>query len=134
MADYYLPEKIKNDPAWIGREKFCLNQTILDIESEEKRSERKARIGNGYPDENPNALPAQWMIKDDFKNSGDNAKKKPIVTAEDAVCNETNSKNMKNNFVEADGRLYVLTHGVYLNASNDELVKKIEKLKYIAVL
>lgn len=129
MAHYYLPLNIRDDPAWICRERFIMPKGFTLTESEEKELEKKSIAGIGYPEPPTNVKPAGWMIKDDQANSGRDVQKNRALVVEDHSDNELENENMNNSLIEDGDRLYVLTHGSYLTVMGDDLVIRQRKIE-----
>lgn len=123
MAKYYLPADIKDDPAWICRERFALPMTLTDPDSLEEGEEEKAKTGTGYPDGHLSPQPDPWMLKD---HSVDESVLKPSVVVEDPE-DDTGSDGNDHACVEEGDRLYILTHGSYLTLQNERLIVKKQK-------
>lgn len=124
MANYYLPLKIKNDPAWICRERFRPPRATEDAEHEQDALKKQAWTGNGYPEDGPLARPAQWMIKSSPVNHEEKRIPSPILEEEEPA-----DINPSNTCIEYDDRLCVLTHGGYLTLMNQELVIRKRKVE-----
>lgn len=121
LAKSILPLKIKDDPAWICRERFNVPKTISDIENYEEEISRKVKSENGYPIENTTNNDPRGLIKDNF------SEEKSIIIEDPDTIDSESEKNIRDSIFEIDKRLYVLTHGSYLNAEDDYLVVRKRK-------
>lgn len=125
MGNFYLPPSIKDDPAWICRERFCLPMTIDDLETVEEAEERKTTTTTGYPAENNQTQPAEWMMKDESKVERCNMKSAMVV--EDPSDDGEDNSKYNDTYVEEGDRLYVLTHGSYLTMQDSDIIIKKHK-------
>ena len=121
LAQSVLPSEIKDDPAWICRERFLSSQDINEVESFEEENMRKTKTEDGYPKENLyNYAPAS-LIKDVYDE------KLSVVIEEDDVKEDEKNFDIRNSVFELNSRLFVLTHGSYLTNEGDYLVVKKRK-------
>jgi group II intron reverse transcriptase/maturase/CRISPR-associated endonuclease Cas1 len=126
MAGYYLPHGIRNDPAWICRERLSVVTLPEDGESEQETLHREAVSAGGYPEAQSSVVPGQLMVKGETGRSVRSKKAVPVaVITEEQEGSEDLS--MRDGIIEHNGRLYVLVHGVYLSANEDALVIKKKK-------
>lgn len=122
-ATFYLPSLIRDDPAWICRERFTVQQPIENLETEEAAAEREAKTGSGYPKEEGNSSPPGWMVKGISGNVEKETNTISSIVLNDMTDrNEPLQDNTKDTLFEENGRLYVLTHGSYLTLSGQDLV------------
>lgn len=116
-----LPPKIKDDPAWLCRERFFVNQDIKEIETFEEENLRKAKTENGYPKENLNDYTPAEFIKD-------STDKNLSLVIENTENKEYETEfDIRNSVFELNNRLFVMTHGSYLTNEEDYLVVKKRK-------
>jgi group II intron reverse transcriptase/maturase/CRISPR-associated endonuclease Cas1 len=128
MAGYYLPASVRDDPAWICRERFTLPKTIEELETERETAEREVKTGGGYPREDNRISPHGWMVKDKADGEEERDAKKSSAVIEDWGDEKQSAEgNTKDSLLEEAGRLYVLTHGSYLTVSEHDLVIKKRK-------
>lgn len=118
LAKSYLPLTIKDDPAWICRERFCVSGNVNDVESYEEEVSRKSKTENGYPTENVYCMDPSGLINDE-------ADEKTSVIVEDNEIDPI--RNIRDSVFELDKRLYVMTHGSYLTNEDEFLVVKKRK-------
>lgn len=121
MAQYYLPASLKNDPAWICRERFALPLNAGE-EDEQEALERSARTTGAYPEAAAIVEPLKWMVKGE-SFAPPKTLKKGAAGDEQSNCESgTDIVSMRDGIFEHNCRLYVLTHGVYLSAVGNEIV------------
>lgn len=131
MANYYLPVSVKDDPAWLTRERFCMPGAEGSLENEQEAEQRGAKTGNGYPEHSTTDGNVRGLIKKDTSENEESIKH-PTVVIEDAGEKEETEEdnNNKDSLVEDGDRLYVLTHGSYLTVDGDDLLIKKRKSEF----
>lgn len=130
MATYYLPTTIRDDPAWICRERFCVPGLPEDYETERETLEREDRSAGAYLNSSASGEPMQLMIKGSSSNlrvKHGRSKKVVEESAVDDVTSQPEKITMREGIVEHNSRLYVMTHGVYLTAGEGEIVIRKQK-------
>ncbi len=125
MGNFYLPPAIKDDPAWICRERFCLAASIEDIETLVETEERNASTSTGYPNHHDQGHPGGWLVKNESMQ--DFGEQKPSMVVEDQSDETEDNSKYHGTYIENGDRLYVLTHGCYLTAQDSDLVIKKNK-------
>jgi CRISPR-associated protein Cas1 len=127
MANYYLPLSVRDDPAWICRERFTPAGSIEDMETEKESAEREVKTGSGYPKDNSRIRPGGWMIKGKDIEKEQEGKKQTVVVEDLRDESRSTETNLKDTLLEDSNRLYVLTHGSYLTIEEHELVIRKQK-------
>ncbi|MDA8240440.1 MAG: group II intron reverse transcriptase/maturase [Nitrospiraceae bacterium] len=122
MAEYYLPQNIRGDPAWICRERFYPS-SIEDIESEKESIERAIKTGSGYPQEKTADNIDRWVIEDKPDDKGAN---KTDDEREDATPS-VEDPDLDGAVIKDGDRLYVLSHGSYLSTDDHDIIIKKQK-------
>ncbi len=125
MAHAMLPSTLRDDPAWVGRDRFGSSlqdeQTGGAIVSPAFRE----TASGGYPEDEPDPLPGSWMTKtarDRLAGAGAGA------GAADATADaETDEEGGDPGLIFDDGRLFVLQHGSYVMADGEDLVVRKRK-------
>ncbi len=127
MASYYLPVNVKDDPAWMTRERFLIPGMDCSLESEQEAARREAETGGGYPEHSTHDGNVRGLTKDDTVENKE-CKTHPTMIIDDAGGKEENEEDRcKESLVEDGDRLYVLTHGSYLTVEGDDLLIKKRK-------
>jgi len=132
MAHYYLPVAIREDPAWVCREKFAPTGSMdKNKETEEEAAEREAKTGIGYPEHCTDARPSRYMIKDSSGSKSISIINKPQSVVEVSAGDDEDSEsgNMSDTLIENSARLYVLEHGSYLSSVDDSLIIRRRKIE-----
>lgn len=122
MAQYYLPAAIRNDPAWICRERFTRAAEPEENESEQETLERSDKTTGAYPEMPMHVEPQKWMVKGETLPAPKSLKKKKGSDEPLSEDDQTDMVSLRDGIVEHNNRLYVLTHGVYLTAADNEIV------------
>jgi len=129
MANYYLPVSVKDDPAWLTRERFCMPGTDCYLENDQEAAQRESKAGNGYPERSTTDGNVRGLIKDDTAEAEES--KTPTMVIEDTgEKEEDEGEKSKDSLVEDGDRLYVLTHGSYLTIDGDDLLIKKRKAEF----
>lgn len=126
MAGYYLPHGIRNDPAWICRERLSVVTLPEDGENEQETLHREAVSAGSYPEAQAPAIPGELMVKGETSRSVRGKKTAPVVVITEEQVG-TDDISLRDGIIEHGGRLYVLVHGVYLAANGNDLVIKKKK-------
>ncbi len=121
LAQSVLPPEIKDDPAWICRERFLAAHSINEVETFEEESLRTAKTENGYPVENIYSNAPSDFIKDTYDE------KLSVVVEEEDIREDEKGFDVRNSVFELNKRLFVLTHGSYLTDECENLVIKKRK-------
>ncbi len=130
MANYYLPVSVKDDPAWLTHERFCVPGMCPTLENEQEAAQREGKTGNGYPEHSTSDGNVRGLIKDSSSDA-ETGNKLPIMVIEDAGEQADNEEDSsKDSLVEDGDRLYVLTHGSYLTVDGDDLLIKKRKTEF----
>ncbi len=120
VANYYLPLTVRDDPAWICRERFSLAHDAEISVREEDTLAVQAVSGSGYPEPGDNSDEAQFLAK---ASDPDIPKIKPSLVIEDPGNDGKEDDDPGDeSIVDETNRLYVLTHGSYITISGDDLV------------
>lgn len=130
IASYYLPVSVKDDPAWLTRERFCMPGTECLQENEHDAARREAQPGNGYPEHSTTDGNVRSLIKDDTSEHEETSHYPTMVIEDAGDTEESEEDNSKDSLVEDGDRLYVLTHGSYLTVDGDDLLIKKRKLEF----
>ncbi|MFB3906041.1 MAG: CRISPR-associated endonuclease Cas1 [Acidobacteriota bacterium] len=122
MALELLPVEIREDPAWICRERFCMPQPELTTEA--TLTPIASALLDVYPEDTtvPRGTPAETGV------TGVQAKGRSTVivgSGSDALAEEQEPQN--DGVLKDRGRLYLLANGSYLSLKNDRLVVKRRK-------
>lgn len=123
LANYYLPRKIKDDPAWIHREKFWPSATQFHHNSGLSKMIHANKIGIGYPEYPQNKPQMPWQADDmytkqDVKIATDN----PNEPNKEEKAHAPEKDEPAKGLFEEGKRLYVLLHGSYLAIENQDLI------------
>lgn len=125
-----LPPAIRDDPAWICRERFCLAQ------EEEVHAQPSVATGSNppireiYPEGAKHEAVPGWMVKTAEKGEAEKEVSKPVLLVEDPGDDEVSTtESSDHGVVQTSGRLYVLAHGSYLTVADDSLVIKKRKVE-----
>jgi CRISPR-associated protein Cas1 len=114
LAEENLPQELRDDPAWITRERFTANTPDDDAAS-------PLPVHNVYPEEGPPRGPLNWMVKPERPPaSAAGATPTSSVNVQPSVDADTPSERAA--IVEHEGRVYVMTHGAYVTESGGALV------------
>jgi len=95
MANYYLSVNVKDDPAWLTRERFLLPGMDCSLENEQEAAHREAETGCGYPEHSTNDGNVRSLIKEDAAES-EESKKHPTIVIDDAGEKEENEEDISN--------------------------------------
>ena len=125
-----LPPEVRDDPAWICRERFCLPQQEGQQIEVSAQSESNRPVREIYPDgAKHEALPA-WILKGGGRGETVNQVSKPALLVEDPGDEETPMGDPDGSgVVQTPGRLYVLAHGSYLTLVDESLVIRKRKVE-----
>lgn len=124
LGHYYLPETVRDDPAWICRERFAVNRHEEIGEAEEEGEESLQKVVGDYPPKGKRDEAEGWMIR----RAGDDSSAQPPARAtlriDDAEGEpqQPDEDRTPDSVVEHDDRLFVLTHGSYLTSETDDLI------------
>jgi len=124
LGHYYLSEQVRDDPAWICRERFAFKRhdEIVEIEKEGDVVLRKS-LGD-YLHRSKRESAQGWMIKGEDFRDHDNTKRKTTIQFNDSEESgeESEEDRTPDSVVAYSDRLFVLTHGSYLTCEADDLV------------
>ena len=121
LGKFHLPIEIKDDPAWICRERFNVSLNLNDIESYDDEILRKTKTEQEYPQENIYDFTSRDLVKNNFEE------KESIIYEDLKETIEESNKNIRNTVFELNHRLYVMTHGSYLTEDGNDLIIKKNK-------
>lgn len=127
MAHRLLFAKIRDDPAWICRERFSYAYTSM-----QKSIVSDNSIGGlGYPEERTASSDINWMVKGEKPVHTDGIRQPRNCSRKKEESPYFSSSSMsdlqKNGFVSQDGRVFVLVHGAYIGLDGENLVIKRRK-------
>lgn len=125
MAHLYLPPAVRDDPAWICRERFCV-PTIdgEEIDFDTAVSPHLNAALGGYGKTPANWKPPGWMIKSDEKGGDTPTEQPALLIGESPEERNDRPPRASETIVEHADRLYVLAHGGYLGLEDNDLVVK----------
>jgi group II intron reverse transcriptase/maturase len=126
IAHELLPARLRDDPAWICRERFSVAQFDEMKETSEGNLSRLP-VQDIYPEEHESLRPAGWMAKPDL--SAETSRPKPTVVIEDPGEGEDPSEAESLGVVQHAGRLDVMTHGSYVTVHENVLIVKKRKVE-----
>jgi group II intron reverse transcriptase/maturase/CRISPR-associated endonuclease Cas1 len=113
FAEETLPGELRNDPAWLSRERF----TTAEADDAETSTRRVHDI---YPEERSARAPQAWMVKSDDRQTTNTAPPPSAeVRTDDA---EPERDPTSNEIIEHNGRVYVMGHGSYVTEAAGALV------------
>jgi len=122
-ANFYLPAKLRDDPAWICRERFYTNKPSGTVVT--PYAESRVNAGNGYPEIADNAGPVDWLIKDDGAEESLKESKYSAAIGSEDKDHKAEADNHDASIVTYANRLYIFVHGSFLTLSdNDVVIKK----------
>ena len=119
MADETLPKELRNDAAWVARERFTANAPEDDATS-------TPLAHDVYPEERVSGGPVSWMVKRDEPPSSAPAVAQPAPAGVEPQV-DADGLSDRVAIVEHEGRVYVMTHGAYVTESGGALVVKHRK-------
>lgn len=121
MAHDLLPAGMRDDPAWICRERFSL------APPDEMKGLSRLPVHEIYPEDQAALRAGGWMVKSEVP--AEPLPQKASVVIEDHAESEDPSETESLGVVEHAGRLYVMTHGSYITVADDLLVVKRRKVE-----
>jgi len=127
MAHHYLPVQIRDDPAWVCRERFY-SPGIYQIEEDATVTNQLNAVTGGYGRKRRDRAFAPWGAGDEDGANNQPVKKSLTVSENDEEEGEVNSR-LRETIIDQDARLYVLTHGSYLAMECEEIVVKKKKVE-----
>jgi len=125
MAHELLPPQLRDDPAWICRERFSLPAPEEMKESAIGRPSRLP-VHEVYPGEHGPVRPSDWMVKDE--SAVEVQPPKPTLLIEDPG-DEDGVEAEPLGVAEHAGRLYVMAHGSYVTVQDELLIVKKRKVE-----
>ncbi len=124
MAHTYLPPGIRDDPAWICRERFCAPGADDNGEIDEQmKNSILASIG-GYEVSRSRTITQGWMVKAESSLEAETRPAVHLSTGEGSGAASGKEDARPEAIVEYSDRLYVLSHGTFLAMEGEELVVK----------
>jgi len=124
LAALHLPNTLRDNPAWLCRERLSLNTPGDEARSGPQASARAAQPGPGYPEPSPpNAPPGDPPPRTDASGiqASANGSVKDSRSADDRE--QAGEPPVSTEFEDGE-RLYVLNHGTYVTAQDEDLVLK----------
>lgn len=122
MAYNYLPPTIRDDPAWICRERFCVPNG--DDGTDDETEQQVQQVVGGYKFFSSKTSPDGWMVKSGLSGSPDRPDSRKAVLIDGHKPEDTTEVRHAETVVENAGRLYVPAHGSYLTMEGEDLVVK----------
>lgn len=117
-AGLYLPAHLRNDAAWLLRERFTAEGDF--IPTADGAPGVSQRLGTGYPAEpGPVLPPQQWLVKDEAPEE----QRPASVSAAQPEADEGVP------VVWSEGRVYILQHGCYVRSEEQSLVIRKKKVE-----
>lgn len=121
MARDLLPDRLRDDPAWITRERFSL-ALVAETKEASRRGPSGLPVHDVYPDSHGTLRPVAWMVKPE--QPVEPAPQKTVTVTEDCGESDEPSEPETPGIVESGDRLYVMTHGSYVTVADDLLIVK----------
>jgi RNA-directed DNA polymerase len=125
-ASFHLPEGIRENPAWLCRERLSASPAGESEDSQQSASARRAQPGTGYPEASSAETPPGWTSSPErpadpqpsaHTNGRGSALRKPDVSPTATT-------------LEDGDRLYVLTHGAYVAVAGDDVILKKRRVEF----
>jgi RNA-directed DNA polymerase len=126
MAHLYLTASIRDNPAWICRERFL--SPNMDQDDDSSLANQLRFITGGYSRKGRETGSAPWRTGDEEEADGPQIKQSLTVSDPGEKAGDVRDR-YRETIVEQDTRLYVLTHGSYLALDGEEIVIKKKKLE-----
>ena len=125
VASAELPATLRDNPAWLCRERLSAGERGRHHDSDRRASLQPAQPGTGYPGEDYSDEQASDSPED--RGAGPPGARELVGHAQPSNAGSANGASSKlqpfvGATIEDGGRLYILTHGVYVSANNGELV------------
>ena len=120
MAFQYLPAQIRDDPAWICRERFD-SSGISSVERDPAVVNALNAAVGSYGERMKTRASAPWGGKEE-ENTDIGPLKRSLTVAANASAGSTRGNQLKNTIIDRESRLYVLTHGSYVTMDGDDVV------------
>lgn len=120
MAYQYFPAQIRDDPAWICRERFDSSGNSPAERDPEVKNALSAAVGS-YGGKMETKDSAPWGGKED-ENTECGPLKRSLTVAAKSSARRTHGDALKNTIIDRESRLYVLTHGSYVTMDGDDVV------------
>jgi hypothetical protein len=122
MAYNYLPTAIRDDPAWICRERFCVPNG--NDGTDDETEQQVQQVVGGYKFFSSKNSPDGWMVESGLSGSLDRPDGRKAVLIDGDTPEGATEVRHAETVVENAGRLYVLAHGSYLTMEGEDLVVK----------
>ena len=125
IASIHLPDSLRQNPAWLCHERVSVNTPHNDPVSAGQPTSRALLPASGYPEDAPYQTPAGWM-RSGSESSDSNSPSDKQALARAATSSGVSGKvsPFLSTMLEDGDRLYVLTHGAYLTAEDEDVVLK----------
>lgn len=128
LALSILPTIIRDDPAWLGREKFSLLLTDQISELETAAQSQLNTLTGEYSKMTARYTASGWAVNTKENETRDLPSKDTLLISDGNPDDEDiDDRPGSNSIVKHVDRLYVLTHGSYLTIENDFIVVKKRK-------
>jgi group II intron reverse transcriptase/maturase/CRISPR-associated endonuclease Cas1 len=128
ISSIHLPDAMRENPAWLCRERLTMTVSRDDYPSTGKSAPNPPQPGGGYPKGATPEAPSLWMSRpnhddpdlpgDREKHAGD-GRTAPPTSNQPAI-----DPPLLRTTLEDGDRLYVLMHGTYVAAEDEDLVLK----------
>ncbi|MCX6565067.1 MAG: CRISPR-associated endonuclease Cas1 [Candidatus Aminicenantes bacterium] len=127
MAHQYLPAQIRDDPAWVCRERFYSSGSSQAWGDAVVNNVLNATTG-AYGTIGRERVPHPWGYDD--QEVVDSPPLKRLLTVSEKDEKEIAIKNrLSKTIIDRESRLYVLTHGGYITMDGEEIIVRKNKIE-----
>jgi CRISPR-associated protein Cas1 len=125
IASIHLPDSLRQNPAWLCHERVSVSTHHPDPVLSGQPTSRALQPASGYPEDAPSHTPADW-VHNGSESSNPNSPNGEQARVSVATSSGTFGKvtPFLSTMLEDGDRLYVLTHGAYLTAEDEDVVLK----------
>ena len=123
IASIYLPDSLRQNPAWLCRERVSVAVPYAAPVSDSQPTSRALQPASGYPQDAPSNTPDAWIRRGLESNDpvSPNSEQARVGAATSSGVTGKVSPFLSTMLEDGD-RLYVLTHGVYLTAEDEDVI------------
>jgi group II intron reverse transcriptase/maturase/CRISPR-associated endonuclease Cas1 len=125
LASIHLPDSLRQNPAWVCRERVSVSPPRTDQVTGSQPTSKALQPASGYPQDVPYNVPPAWMRRSSESSDTDSPNVEQVRVG--AVTSSGVSGKVSpflSTMLEDGDRLYVLTHGAYLTAEDEDVVLK----------
>ena len=129
MGEFHLSENLREDPAWLGRERFFLKKEVSRFEAEQEGISIRRGALAGYPgEESEPCLEPHEMGEDAIVTKSGTRISSEAYSGKEEAASDREEDNHTNLYWVLGDRLFVFAHGCYLTLSeNDLLIRKAKR-------